>query len=500
MAIHRIKQAAKLVDLRPYVPSPTAKLFHASDKPLRGVMGPVGAGKSVMCIMELFSRALEQAPSPDGVRRTRFILVRNTFPQLTSTTLKTVMDWIPPGVMQYSLSAPVCGLLDQQLSDGTRVHSEWIFLALDTEADIGRLKSLEYTMVYINEASEIPKEILDEATARPGRYPPMDFGGPTFKGVIFDTNPPEDDHWIYKLAEVVKPSGFQMWKQPPALIKVKSGDDFEYKPNPEAENIQNLHKGYGYYLDMVNTGKDPEWIKVNILGQYGSVVSGRPVYPEYDDNLHLAKGPIDPLRALPLVLGWDFGLNASCVFGQLTPGGCLNLIAELTSEEMGIQRFVREMVKPFLKNRFPDMTILGVGDPAGSQRSQTTEQTCMEILAEEGFSVEPAVTNEFVARKEAVSYFLTKLVNGKPAFQLAPECDVLRKGFLGHYRFRRMKVSGGERYTDRPEKNFYSHVSDACQYLALYFKGVQPSAKGLFMPELTNRRREIKTSDFKGWS
>jgi hypothetical protein len=44
---------------------------------------------------------------------------------------------------------------------------------------------------------------------------------------------------------------------------------------------------------------------------------------------------------------------------------------------------------------------------------------------------------------------------------------MLRKGFLGRYQYRCVKVSGSaERYHDEPEKNEYSHPHDALQYVA----------------------------------
>jgi hypothetical protein len=184
---------------------------------------------------------------------------------------------------------------------------------------------------------------------------------------------------------------------------------------------------------------------------------------------------------------------------QLGPRGCLNVLDELTSDEMGIQRFVREMVKPRLKEKFHDLRIIGTGDPAGTQRSQTTEVTCFQILAEEGFDVVPAQTNEFVARREAVAYYLTKLVDGKPAFQLSPCCDVLRKGFLGRYAYRRMKISGGERFTDRPEKNSYSHVHDALQYGALSFRAADAASVGL-SGFGRHERRPVRPSPMRGWT
>jgi hypothetical protein len=56
-----------------------------------------------------------------------------------------------------------------------------------------------------------------------------------------------------------------------------------------------------------------------------------------------------------------------------------------------------------------------------------------------------------------------------------PKCKVVRKGFNGGYKYRRIQVTGEERYTDEPMKNAYSHPHDALQYLALECGGVQGS-------------------------
>ena len=45
-------------------------------------------------------------------------------------------------------------------------------------------------------------------------------------------------------------------------------------------------------------------------------------------------------------------------------------------------------------------------------------------------------------------------------------CKHLIKGFEGGYQYRRMQVSG-ERYDEKPDKNHYSHIHDALQYLLL---------------------------------
>jgi hypothetical protein len=56
---------------------------------------------------------------------------------------------------------------------------------------------------------------------------------------------------------------------------------------------------------------------------------------------------------------------------------------------------------------------------------------------------------------------------GKPAFMLGPKAKMVRKACSGGYKYKRMQVSGQERFQDKPDKGRYSHVADAVQYLVL---------------------------------
>lgn len=58
-------------------------------------------------------------------------------------------------------------------------------------------------------------------------------------------------------------------------------------------------------------------------------------------------------------------------------------------------------------------------------------------------------------------------------FLLDPCCTTLRKGFNGGYKYRRLQVTGEERYTEEPAKNRYSHPHDALQYVAMESGGIQ---------------------------
>ena len=86
-----------------------------------------------------------------------------------------------------------CTLYSQNIKRRYRTRS--IFLALDRPEDVKKLLSLELTGVWINEAREIPKSIVDACSMRVGRYPSMRDGGPSWYGVIADTKPPDTDHW-----------------------------------------------------------------------------------------------------------------------------------------------------------------------------------------------------------------------------------------------------------------------------------------------------------------
>lgn len=453
---------------RVYTSEPTIQLFHDADDFVRGMMGPIGSGKSVGCCMEILSRAAKQAPNEAGVRKSRWAIVRNTYGELKSTTIKTWQDWVPEDYCRLVMDAPIRGELVFQQPDGTQVDLELLFIALDRPDHVRKLLSLELTGAWINEAREVPKAILDGLTGRVGRYPNIMDGGASWSGIIMDTNPPDDDHWWYKCAEEETPVGWHFWQQPPALIYVP---EHGYIPNPKAENVSNHILGYEYWLRQT-PGKTQEWIKVYVMGQYGNVQEGKPVYPEYNDDLHCAKTELQPYSNLPLVLSFDFGLTPAAIFSQLSPRGQFRALDELISSDMGIKQFMRDVVMPHIATNFSqwhlDGSIYVVGDPAGSQRVQTDEDTCFDVVRSFGFRhAEPASTNSFLTRREAVAGYLTRLTDGQPAFLISPKCKMLRRGFLGGYRYRRIQVAGDERFTDVPDKNQFSHPHDGLQYGAL---------------------------------
>ena len=464
-------------------PGPIAESFIQDRSFISGLMGPVGSGKSSAAIMKLMKFSLEQEPY-NRVRYTRWVCIRNTYGELKSTTIKSFQDWFPEEVATFRWGdSPIVATMDFWLADKTRVKVEWLFMALDRPDDLGKLRSLEATGIWLNEASELGKAIFDKSTERVGRYPPKKWGsGASWAGVIMDTNPPDDDHWWYSMFEepdqkailetknrlvefgVLDPNQEyqRLYKQPGGLLYEQG----EWKANPEAENLHNLRGGVGYYWQQW-ANKHDSWRKVFLGGQYGTISTGRPVYPEYADDIHCRE--VSPHPGIPILLGFDYGLTPACCICQVTPRGHLVVLDELVAEDMGIAQFARDVVKPHLSQFYPGFGINAVGDPAGMSRSQTEERTCFQELLEAGIPAIPAPTNEFIARREAVAKLLTSLIDGKPALQVSPKAPMVRKGFNGHYHFERLQVGGHEGlFKSVPKKNDASHVHDALQYAALY--------------------------------
>jgi hypothetical protein len=414
-------------------------------------MGPIGSGKSAGSTVEIGRRAMMQKPGPDGKRHSRWVVIRNTFPQLRDTTIPTFFQWFPPHVFgKYNIANHNYVI---EALEGCRV--EVMFRALDKPDDISNLLSLELTGAWINEMREIPWAIVDTLQGRVGRFPPIRDGGPTWFGLWGDTNPPDTDSKFYKFFEETKldPTFATLFKQPSGLAE-------------NAENLPNLPGGRQYYSRLAQ-GKSKEWVNVYIECQYGFVSDNKPIYPEYSDALHLK--PIDPVSGVPIIRGWDVGFGGGCVLTQMLPDGRWLVFDELEPDDAGIDRFTDKVLEHCAMSFPRGATFEDYGDPSGMSRAQTDERSCFEIMHSKGIMIEPGEQTP-VLRIESVKKPLRSIVNGEAQFVLHPRCKKVRKGFMGGYHYRRMQTRD-ERYTDKPNKNEYAGVHDALQYPATILFG-----------------------------
>lgn len=481
-----------------YKASPTFKKFHKDRNFVRAVIGPIGSGKSVGCVADLLILANEQQPTlePPYIRYTKWCIFRNTYRELIDTTLQTFHQWIPQSVGKWE-AGNMKFILKYNLPDRTSVHAEFLFRALDRPVDVKKLLSLEITGAFGNEAREFPKQIIDMVQGRCGRYPKtikdtdpnsatfnQVIYGPTWHGLIMDTNPPDVDHWFYKLFEGINKHG--------EYVGLPSNHSIYHQPSgtsPEAENIDNLP--LGYYTNM-QAGKDKEWINVYVHGQYGFISDGKQVFPEYKDEVHCVHADYIPDPKRTIYIGIDFGLTPAAIFGQITPGGAMVLFDELVTFDMGAVSFGKLLRAKMNSQKYYGAKFEVYGDPAGVGRAQTDETTPFQMLEQAGISAFPTYTNDPLIRREIIADYLMRLdFTGKPAFRIYNGAPMFRKGMSGGYSYKRMQVSGEERFQDVPYKNKFSHICDAAQYLFLGAVGDDNILGGFDSKELVYSNRGI---------
>lgn len=431
-----------------YTPSKTLAPFIQSEAFVSLVSGPVGSGKSSAAMLKIAYHAKRMRPSPDGIRRSRAVVVRNTNQMLTDATIPTFMTWFPEGAAGTFARTDKKFFL--RFDD---VLCEVLFRGLDDANDVRRLLSLECSFGILDEFREIHPDIFNALQGRVGRYPSMANGGcVTDDGtpnhhIWGATNAPDaDTFWEQYMTE--PPSTAEIFMQPSAL-------------SPEADWKDNLIDGY---YETLAEGKTEDWVDVYIHNKFGRSLSGLPVYGKsFTADFHVAKTELKPLNSAehPIIIGVDFGRTPAAVFKQRDARGRVLTLGELTSENMGIETFIRTKLTPYVANNFPGFTVLCAPDPAGYAKTQLNEMTLVDALKAAGFKCVKPPSNKPELRIQAVERLLSQQLEGKAMYLVDPRCTMLIKGFRSGYRY---KVKKTGEIDDSPDKNEYSHVHDANQY------------------------------------
>ena len=442
---------------------------------VKGIMGPVGGGKSTAALFELLSRAIMQEPF-NGVRRTKFGILRNTVAQLRSTVKPLIDTWF------QELMAGRMGKWTQtqgtltfeahfNLGDGTVVQADFMLLAADTPDDVRRLLSLELTAAWVEEAREVDQQVFEGLLGRVDRFPSRVAGGPTYPGVTFSTNPPALGTFWHGMISG-PPKNAEVFRQPPAIL-----DDGSI--NPEAENL--AHLGVSYYENLLDTNTS-EWVDVYLKNNFGQGNAGKPVFKaSFKPSFHIAKEPLKavPQAVNPLIVGVDNGLQAAAVVTQQDMRGRVNLLAEAYVPEdttMGFETFLDRILIPTLTSKFPSFpksSIVFAMDPACWARAQLNEKTLAMAVSSRGYHTIKASTNDPERRVQAVEGLLARQIDGGPGFLIDPTCTYIAEAMEWGFRYKN-STAGGLAFDKSMHHN---HIADALQYACLHYNAVAPGAR-----------------------
>lgn len=447
----------------------TMRQFHKDAAQIRCIVGPVGSGKTTAAAWDICYFLPHMFLEQHGIKRTKWVVVRNTYTELRDTTQETLFEWFPWGqrlkqANEYMLHYP----------NGIAVLI--LFRSCDRPQDIKKFKSLEITGYWIDESVEVAEEVKNMLKTRIGRYPkkcPARFG-------IETTNPPDIEHPLYSMFK---------WNVPPPG-PVPSGEPLKKHVGfwqPPRENEANLRPGY--YDDLIADYRDsPDWALMYVDGKPGFIVEGKPVYNNFKRKHHVA------LESLAwsmgkLYLGWDnTGLCPACVVVHVPTPMRPQVLREYWSDKMGIVDFTRYVIAQ-LNMDFPGHpSVDHWADPAGATRFSKKEggyTSNEELMAGEGVAVQASEQN-FKARVESVDQSLARI----DGLLIDPSCTRLINGFVGGYCYPKNAAIMGE-YMENVLKNRYSHVHDALQYVMVkLFKPVLREDARSPLPALRQKKAE----------
>lgn len=222
------------------------------------------------------------------------------------------------------------------------------------------------------------------------------------------------------------------------------------------------HKRTKEWEEKTRAGMDT----ANWLREYELVweaLNGRAVYSdEFGYEFHVSRTPLGWNPNLAVGRGWDFGLYPACIFAQLFPHSRLIILRECVGDDIDTERFIYEVDR--LSNEwFPNANFVEFVDPTGKNRVGTDGRTYTRLLTAKPLRARKIYlgANAPAQRRTAVIDFLSDNIKGLPCLLIDPSCEVLTKGFNGGYMYAYRKGT----LKSTPEKNFFSHIHDALQYL-----------------------------------
>lgn len=468
---------------RPYIPDGiTLERYLASNpyatppehaRALACIQGPIRSGTSVASCMRLMEAAMNVPPT-QGKRRSRWLIVRNTYPDLEASTIKTWLEWFPEAVYgRFYWTAPF--VHEVRFGD---VEADFHFESFSGDDDIPSLMSREYTGAWINEAQFFSRKFTVTLLSRTGYFPTPN--GPKF--LQLDMNAPPMGHWIPMMRgdapipdemdegerrALVRPPDWDFLVQPAWFVEEKNerGAVTAYRLNPEAENLRVL--GEKTVMSLLD-GRTTDEIDAELMNRVLIQQPGRPVFTNFSRESHVAKAVLKATAGVTLHVGLDFGRQPAMVVAQCV-GGHWYILDELTASNMAAEQFA-PMVRRRLAMKFPGWggdnqpDILFWGDPSGSaMRGETNDDTAFGIFAQNGMAVRKADNaGRRTVRIETFTHMLGEMERDGPKVLISPTCPTIITALAGGYCYKRKRVSGTPTYETEPDKQGpYSHPVDA---------------------------------------
>lgn len=505
-------------------PGPIADGFLRARGFICGIVGPVGSGKTMAALQKGLRIAASQKPvaRADGVmvRKARIGVIRESYPSLQSTTLKSWFRIVPEAEGDFSWKAPYTHKFTKILrrEGGQRdgrvleiLECEFEFRAIGDLSVEEACRGWEVNAVIIDEADLQPANLVPFLTGRVGRFSDLDPSLVVDPQIILSLNMPDIENHIYHLLFDEASEVLGLTAEESEILASTLGDrkliEKFVQPGgrePDAENLHNLPGGRGYYVLQVAANRStPGYVDRMVDNKPVPIQHGQAVNAGFAYTSHVRPQTWDPRRKL--IVGVDQGLFAAAVALQRDWDNAVRTLAEVVNTtrdakgqvqllKVGPTQFAKR-VKRMLTDRFPGIApdqIRVVADPAAFAAKDRTDNEHDWLLAfqkELGLKVHKAKSNSAGLRNQAI----WTAQDARDGYAVDPSCRHLIKGHSGGYRYAKAELQTGElRAHLEIADTIYTHVCDAEQYAALEGEHVIGDLRG------RERRRGAVTihSDF----
>lgn len=231
--------------------------------------------------------------------------------------------------------------------------------------------------------------------------------------------------------------------------------------------------------------RSEEWKRVNQAGvpkaewnrEYGSswnVYDGKPVYGDYDEDVHLVCGTIVVPRKCKLISGWDGGpndINLAWCLGVVFPDvPAVTWIDEYQVDDGDSTSFV-EIVSSRLRMEWLKLggfSIHACDQSIFTKSGVADGRSLADTMKRFGLFPIPAEIS-YAKRRQSVEDLLTKAMKweaGKmvPRWRIHERCVLLRNAMKGGYCYPKGLGGINLAFKPRPIKNVFSHIANAMEY------------------------------------
>jgi len=255
--------------------------------------------------------------------------------------------------------------------------------------------------------------------------------------------------------------GLQTWLNPKNGFRVL---DLEYKADP-------AKRGPEWKIQSQAGVPKAKWNRE--FGSTWMVYEGKPVYQDYDEEVHVAKGTIVVNPRARLVSGWDGGpndVNLGWVLGVMNPKDSSVLVIDEAAVEDGDIYGLVETVAAKLNLEWAKLGgfSLHVTDQSIFTKSNVVKdgKAMSDVMREHGMSPIPG-EQSYAKRRTILERLLLSLHKANdgtlvPKFRVHERCVALRAALNGGYAY---PPNSQGSFNPKPLKNIHSHIANACEYM-----------------------------------